>query len=127
MPRRWPMGPPSAPDSHQFGRHVQGGFVAHLRALAITRATDTALIVPVGEAEKRISYSELDVRVRAQAAELQARFEPGDRVLLLLDNDDRFVVGFLACLYAGLVAVPAFPPQSLRDHHLARLRSIALD
>lgn len=101
--------------------------IAHLRMLAATRPSDTALIVAAAETEISIQYAELDRRVRAVAAELQARFAPNDRALLLLDNNEHYVVGFLACLYAGLIAVPAFPPQSLRDQHVQRLRSIAAD
>ncbi len=74
-----------------------------------------------------IGYAALDERVRSLAAELQQRCAPGDRVLLLLENDDHYVVSFLACLYAGLVAVPAFPPESAHERHLARLRAVAED
>ncbi len=101
--------------------------IGHLRNLAVTRPADTALIVAKSQGETLITYEELDRRVRALAAGLQARFEPGSRVLLLLDNDDQYVVAFLGCVYAGLIAVPAFPPGSPRPHHLARLHSIARD
>ncbi len=53
--------------------------------------------------------------------------EPGDRALLLLGNDEHYVTAFLGCLYAGLIAVPAFPPESMRESHLGRLRGIASD
>lgn len=109
-----------------FEKHPDD-LIAHLRALAATRPADTALIVVTAETETRFSYAELDRRVRAVAADLQARFEPGDRALLLLDNNEHYVVGFLACLYAGLIAVPAFPPESLREHHVTRLMTIAWD
>ncbi len=46
---------------------------------------------------------------------------------MLLDNDEHYVVGFLGCLYAGLIAVPLFAPESDRDRHLSRLRAIAVD
>ncbi|MEM8964752.1 MAG: fatty acyl-AMP ligase, partial [Acidobacteriota bacterium] len=49
----------------------------------------------------------------------------GDRVLLLYAPGLDFVVGFLACLYAGVIAVTAYPPASRR--HLPRLRSLAAD
>ncbi|WP_129780154.1 non-ribosomal peptide synthetase [Peristeroidobacter soli] len=101
--------------------------VAHLRSLAATRPTDTALIVASSDGEIVLQYAELDRRARALAAQLQARFAPGDRAVLLLDNDEHYVVGFLGCLYAGLVAVPAFPPETRREQHVARLQSIAKD
>ncbi|NVD98037.1 non-ribosomal peptide synthetase [Massilia sp. BJB1822] len=112
-------------------RHYPENFVAHLRALAAQRPDDTALIVVAerdGEAlDTPVSYALLERRVRALAAQLQRRFSPGERVLLLLDNDDHYVVSFFACMYAGLIAVPVFPSESARPQHLARLAGIAED
>ncbi|MDC8760653.1 condensation domain-containing protein, partial [Janthinobacterium fluminis] len=112
-------------------RNFPDNFVVHLRQLAAERPDDTALIV-VAEREgavvdTAISYALLERRIRALAARLQAQFSLGERVLLLLDNDDHYVVSFFACLYAGLVAVPVFPPESARQQHLARLVGIATD
>ena len=108
--------------------------VRRLRRLAATRPTDRALTVikpdPADsgrEQETTLDYAELDRRCRAVAAVLQAKWAPTERVLLLMDNDEHYVVGFMACLYAGLIAVPVFPPESLREQHLARLRAIATD
>lgn len=105
--------------------------VWRLRQLAATRPDDPALTVVKAQgehdAELTLSYAQLDTRCRAVAAVLQGRWAPGERVLLLMDNDEHYVVGFMACLYAGLVAVPVFPPESLREQHLARLRAIAAD
>ncbi|MDQ3186798.1 MAG: condensation domain-containing protein, partial [Pseudomonadota bacterium] len=115
-------------------RSYPANMVTHLRALASTRPDDTALIVvePEGPAndaaaDKKIDYATLDQHVRALAAVLQERFAAGERALLLLDNDEHYVIGFFACLYAGLIAVPAFPPESIRERHLARLFAIAAD
>jgi amino acid adenylation domain-containing protein len=108
--------------------------VTHLLALASTCANDTALIVvrPEGSesgaaVDTKIDYATLDQHVRALAAVLQERFAVGERALLLLDNDEHYVIGFFACLYAGLIAVPVFPPESTRERHLARLLAIAAD
>jgi amino acid adenylation domain-containing protein len=108
--------------------------VRRLRRLAATRPADRALTVikpdPADsslELETTLDYAELDRRCRAVAAVLQAKWAPTERVLLLMDNDEHYVVGFMACLYAGLVAVPVFPPESLREQHLARLHAIATD
>lgn len=113
--------------SHLPAENLPRDLIEHLRTLAETRPSDTALTVVTADATTSLSYAELDRGVRAAATYLQARFEPGDRVLLLLDNNEHYVVGFLACLYAGLIAVPGFPPESLREHHLARLRAIVKD
>lgn len=106
-------------------------FVDHLRKLAATRSEDAALVVVTEHdglaVDTAITYGELDARVRALAAILQQRFETGDRVLILLDNNDHYVVAFFACLYAGLVAVPVFPPESAREKHTKRLKGIARD
>ena len=112
--------------------HPEGNFVEHLRALATQRPDDTALITARTDGQgqvrdTRIDYAGLDHRIRALAALLQQRFAKGERALLLLDNDDHYVVGFFACLYAGLIAVPAFPPESARPQHLARLIGMAVD
>ncbi len=124
----------SARSSRKPARQVRGhprDFVTHLRELAERRPQDTALIV-VDErdgalAETRIAYAQLELRVRALAARLQEQFGHGERALLLLDNDDHYAVAFLACAYAGLVAVPAFPPESMRPQHLARLSGMVQD
>jgi acyl-CoA synthetase (AMP-forming)/AMP-acid ligase II len=50
---------------------------------------------------------------------------PGDRALLLYEGGVDFVTAFLGCLYAGIVAVPAYPPDPRRIHRtLPRLRAI---
>jgi len=100
--------------------------VTHLQALARARPADTALVAVSAEGDVPFDYATLDARVKALAGELQARFAPGDRALLL-DDDAHFVIAFFACLYAGLVAVPVSPPESLRPHHLARLAAISSD
>ncbi|MFN3984814.1 MAG: AMP-binding protein, partial [Rhodocyclaceae bacterium] len=115
----------------RLSRIFPTSLVGHLCALAAERPSDVALMV-VGErngvaVDTPVSYAELDRRVRALAAQLQQRFDMGERALLLLDNDDHYVVAFLACLYAGLIAVPVFPPESARPQHLARLAGIAQD
>ena len=98
-----------------------------LRYLARVRANDTALITVKKSGARHFSYQELEGKVQALAAILQQQFSPGDRALILHDNDEHYVVSFLACLYAGLVAVPIFPPESMREKHLSRLIAIAED
>ena len=72
-----------------------------------------------------ITFAELDVAVRALAAVLQERCRPGDRVLLLLRPGLGYVTGFIGCLYAGLIAVPAYPPGATKT--LERLDGIIED
>jgi hypothetical protein len=61
------------------------------------------------------------------AAALTQRAEPGERALLLLPSGPDYVAAFFACLYAGVIAVPAYPPESMRPQHLERLLSIIDD
>jgi acyl-CoA synthetase (AMP-forming)/AMP-acid ligase II len=58
------------------------------------------------------SFAELDQAARAIAADLQlAGVRPGDRAMLLQSPGRHMVAGFLGCIYAGAIAVPAYPPS----------------
>jgi acyl-CoA synthetase (AMP-forming)/AMP-acid ligase II/acyl carrier protein len=99
-----------------------------LRRRAAEQPDQTAFIfLRDGEAEeRRIDYAELDRLARRIAAALQDRCQPGDRALLLYPPGMDFVAGFMGCLYAGVIAVPAFPPHSARhERNMTRLRAIA--
>jgi amino acid adenylation domain-containing protein len=76
-------------------------------------------------AEQSLSYGGLDLRARAVAARLQELGLAGERLLLLFPPGLDYVAAFLGCLYAGAVAVPAYPPTGSRG--LPRLRSILAD
>ncbi len=80
-----------------------------------------------GELEtERLTWGELDVRARAVAWALRQSVPPGERALLLYPPGLDFVAAFFGCLYAGVVAVPAYPPR-LNDRSQPRLRAIAAD
>ncbi|MEA2563977.1 MAG: hypothetical protein QOH06_5481 [Acidobacteriota bacterium] len=74
---------------------------------------------------ERLTYAEVDQKARAIAADLQRRGAAGERVLLLFPPGLDFVTAFLGCLYAGAVAVPAYPPSPGRG--TGRLRSLLED
>lgn len=74
-----------------------------------------------------VSFYVLDQRARAIASALQAKgVNQNDRVLLLLPNGTDFIEAYFGCLYAGAIAVPAFPPQRQR-HQQERLTGILQD
>ncbi|QIL78931.1 amino acid adenylation domain-containing protein [Diaphorobacter sp. HDW4A] len=106
-------------------------FVERLQQLVANRPEDIALTVVAERddhlVETALSYRVFGQRVQALAAVLQGRFEKGDRVLILLDNDEHYAVSMFACFHAGVIAVPVFPPESTRPQHLARLAGIAAD
>ncbi len=84
------------------------------------------IFVDDGEGQDQpITYAEFDRRVRAVAAKLQSLDDPGERALLLYPPGLDYIIGFFACLYAGLIAVPAYPPNPARlNRTLPRLQAI---
>src|SRR3982750_2263948 len=79
-----------------------------------------------GEAEAgSLTASGLDREARRIAAALASVAGPGDRALLLFPPGLDFIAAFFGCLYAGVVAIPAQPPQGRRD--APRLWAIARD
>lgn len=58
-----------------------------------------------------LTYAQLDQRARTIAGHLQSRFQPNDRVMLLFPPGLDYVAAFMGCLYAGMVAVPLYPPR----------------
>ncbi|RMQ90948.1 hypothetical protein ALP97_04614 [Pseudomonas salomonii] len=74
-----------------------------------------------------LSYRDLDQRARTIAAALQANAALGDRAVLLFPSGPDYVAAFFGCLYAGVIAVPAYPPESTKRHHQERLLSIISD
>uniref|UniRef100_UPI003568842C AMP-binding protein n=1 Tax=Immundisolibacter sp. TaxID=1934948 RepID=UPI003568842C len=75
--------------------------------------------------DRTVSYEELDRSARALAASLLQIAPAGSRALLLYPSGIDFVIAFFACLYAGIVAVPAYPPR--RNYNLGRIQAIAQD
>jgi amino acid adenylation domain-containing protein len=98
-----------------------------LRARArLTPDRPAYLFLTDGEVEAAsLTWGELDRRARSQAAALRRVAAAGDRALLLYPPGLDFIVAFFACLYARVVAVPAYPPRPRRDQ--PRLRAIVQD
>jgi acyl-CoA synthetase (AMP-forming)/AMP-acid ligase II len=72
-----------------------------------------------------LTYGELDRNSREIALMLQRVLKPGDRALLMYPPGLDFISAFFGCLYAGVIAVPAYPPQPSRpEHSLPRMKAI---
>ncbi|RKH35463.1 amino acid adenylation domain-containing protein [Corallococcus praedator] len=81
-----------------------------------------------GGDDEVLSHAGLDLRARRIGAALQSLAKAGERAVLLYPPGLEYVAGFFGCLYAGLVAVPAYPPDPTRlDRTLPRLRAIIRD
>lgn len=70
-----------------------------------------------GEAcEQNWTYSDLHRQaVRIAVRIREEGLTEGDRALLLYQPGLDFIAGFFGCLYAGVIAVPVYPPLSARD------------
>jgi acyl-CoA synthetase (AMP-forming)/AMP-acid ligase II len=85
--------------------------------------------LPKGEIEIneiKITYGQLEQKAKAIAHRLQSLGCSGKRALLLYPSGLDFIVAFFGCLYAGVIAVPAYPPTK-RVQTLSRLEVIAND
>jgi len=79
-----------------------------------------------GETVSRsITFAELDVLAQELAAQLQRLAPAGSRVMIVHAPGIDYVIAFMACAYARLIAVPALPPTSLRA--LPRFQRIVED
>ncbi len=74
------------------------------------------------------TYAELREQALAVAGLLQRLgCEAGERCVLMLPSGADYAAAFFGCLYAGVIAVPAFPPENNRQMHIERLTGILLD
>jgi acyl-CoA synthetase (AMP-forming)/AMP-acid ligase II len=102
-------------------------FVEVLRTRAERRPDQLAFVfLDGGQTEgPRLTYADLDAWARAIAVRIRAETGEGDRALLFYQPGMDFVPAFFGCLYAGVVAVPLYPPRPNRD--VQRVQSIAAD
>lgn len=77
------------------------------------------------ETGTNLTYGELDQQARSIATKLQSLGYEGKPLLLLYPPGLDYIAGFLGCLYAGAIAVPAYPPSSARL--LPRLQAVIND
>jgi polyketide synthase 12 len=82
-----------------------------------------------GETDEHVmTGTDLDRAARGIASELRARVDVGDPVVIMCEPGLDYVAAFLGCLYAGAVAVPAYPPTpAALERSTARLRAVIAD
>ena len=77
---------------------------------------------------EQLSYGDLDRRARTLAWQLAQQDVTGQPVLICEPPGLGYIAGFFGCLYAGAIAVPAFPPDPQRRRRtLPRLQAILKD
>ena len=77
-----------------------------------------------GEEEtESLTYSQLDAKARAIAAQLVSQGFAGQRALMMYDPGLDFITAFFACHYAGVAPVPAYPPR--RNRNMGRISAIS--
>jgi acyl transferase domain-containing protein/acyl-CoA synthetase (AMP-forming)/AMP-acid ligase II/acyl carrier protein/NAD(P)-dependent dehydrogenase (short-subunit alcohol dehydrogenase family) len=77
------------------------------------------------EEEDCFSYRMLDDRAKAIAARLQEVKAEGTRVILLYPPGIEYVAALFGCLYAGAIAVPAYPPR--KNSSAEHIKAITAD
>ncbi|MEO1629020.1 MAG: fatty acyl-AMP ligase, partial [Bacteroidota bacterium] len=68
------------------------------------------------------TYGSLDEKVRKMAAVIRSETREKDRVLLLFPPGLEFIEAYFACMYANVIAVPAYPPR--KNAHAMRIHAI---
>ncbi|MET8040492.1 fatty acyl-AMP ligase [Micromonospora sp. NPDC005215] len=114
----------------ELPRCPSAGFAHVLRARAreSTEALAFRFVLDDGHAEE-ITYGELDRRARAVAINiLDVTDGRPERALLLYPPGLDYLTALFACFYAGVVAIPAFPPGATRQPRtMSRLMAIIED
>jgi acyl-CoA synthetase (AMP-forming)/AMP-acid ligase II len=88
-------------------------FADVLRYRAAVQPHDRAYVAlsERGSQEAVLTFAMLERRAAVVAAQLATRLRPGDRVLLVFPAGLDFMVAFLGCLMAGVIAVPMMVPR----------------
>lgn len=117
---------------HGEGRalHRHENLIQLIRERAADHPDRPALVFcgdPVDAAHDEVlTYADVDRVARQVAALIQRRFTAGDRLLVVNRSGLGFAAGFLGCVYAGMIAVPAPDPEGYRRQQ-DRLVRIAED
>jgi acyl-CoA synthetase (AMP-forming)/AMP-acid ligase II len=111
-----------------FSEFVSGNvtIIDRLRLHAESRPNVTAYTFLRDEGDTdSLTFEQLEKRAIHLAHNLSKHTRVGDRALLLYPSGLDFITAFLACLYAGIIAVPATTPRKNRS--MQRLQAIFED
>ncbi len=104
------------------------GFLLERRAASVPERRAYTLLADGRDAARALTYRELYERAGRVAWRLREQIAAGDRVLLVDDNSLDFMVAFMGCMLAGVVAVPIPPLDVARlKRTLPRLRTVVAD
>ena len=94
-----------------------------VHAQGVERGAQVAYTFDGGDGHRQdITYAGMVRRSRAIGGALQRLISTGDRILLLYPPGLGYVEAFFGCLFAGAIAVPAYPPMPNRlDQRLQAL------
>jgi len=109
---------------------IYSNFVQMLRGRAEEQPNTVAytFLVDGDRQEARLTCAELDARARKLGGLLQEKKLAGERALLLYPPGLDYIAAFFGCIYGGVIAVPAYPPDPYRlSRTLPRLKSIIHD
>jgi amino acid adenylation domain-containing protein len=101
------------PDVLPAGPTLFDAFVQRVEAQP--DATAFIFVDDAGELETPVSNRDLDTQARRIAATLLQAGAPGQPVMLLYTPGLDYISALLGCLYAGCIAVPAYPPLHPRQ------------
>ncbi|MCJ8271828.1 MAG: AMP-binding protein, partial [Psychrosphaera sp.] len=97
-----------------------------LEEQARTRPQQPAFIESFDTSQSIISYFDLSQRAKALAVDIAKQTQFGDRVIIVMPSSIDYIVGFFACIYANVIAVTAYPPNS-KKRDWTRLDTIVHD
>ncbi|MEH1967247.1 AMP-binding protein [Nostoc sp.] len=95
------------------------------RALQDAKQTGYIFLRDGETASISLTYQELDEQAQAIAAYLQSLGATNKRALLIYPPGLELIAAFFGCLYAGVVAVPAYPCRP--NQSMSRLQAIIAD
>ena len=99
--------------------------ILQYRALHQPEKTAFIFLKERKDEEERLTYKALDRKARSIAFRLRSTGMAGGRALLLYPPGLEYIAAFFGCLYAGVIAVPVYPPHPAKpERTMPRLRGI---